>query len=305
MDDDVCRTGGMVVVASSGYAEAIGHHGELVQGLFEDEHARLRRALVSLPCHHLKSKVTFSATEDGLIHVVPASRDKARKAAELTLAALGLTEAGGKLTIDSNIPIGRGMGSSTADVVASILAVLDWASVEARHDKVMQIAVSAETACDSTLFKQQAVLFAHREGLVLEAFSRPMPVIDLISLDTAPGETVDTLELAPARYNQLEIETFRPIRALLRAAIETADAKLLGRAATASTHVNERFLPKPRLKEIEALGARSGAIGVQVAHSGTLVGLMFDSADGETAHNIARAAEALRRSDFQPTIIRH
>jgi uncharacterized protein involved in propanediol utilization len=295
----------MLMADGAGYAEAIGHHGELVQGLFEDDGGRLRRALVSLPCRQLRSKARFTANDSDYVSAVPASREKARRAAELTINAFGHPGTGGSLAIDSNIPVGRGMGSSTADVLASILAVSDWLGIEAASDDVMQIAVSAETACDSTLFKQQAVLFAHRDGIVMESFRRPLPPIDFISIDTTPGETVDTLEFEPARYDQLEIETFRPLRSLLRTAIKNADARMLGRVATASARINERFLPKPRLKEIETLGARFDAIGIQVAHSGTVVGLMFDATDQNASVNIERATAALRQSGFAPAIFRH
>ncbi|QPC95770.1 GHMP kinase [Mesorhizobium sp. INR15] len=293
------------MLVGAGYAEAIGHHGELVQGLFEDDGAQLRRALVSLPCPQLKSKASFRANESDHVSVTPASREKARRAAELTINAYGRPGTGGNLAIDSNIPIGRGMGSSTADVLASILAALDWLGIEVASHDVMRIAVSAETACDSTLFKQQAVLFAHRDGIVMEAFRKALPPIDFISIDTTPDVMVDTLEFKPARYDQLEIETFRPLRSLLRTAIKNADARMLGRVATASARINERFLPKPRLSEIETIGARFDAIGIQVAHSGTVVGLMFDAMDQKASVNIDRATGALRQSDFEPKIFRH
>jgi uncharacterized protein involved in propanediol utilization len=293
------------MLTPNGYAEVNGHHGELIQGMFEDEDAQLRRALVSLPCRHLKSRATFKLHQSDRVSVTPAPCEKARRAAELTIAAFAPGAIGGNLVIDSNIPIGRGMGSSTADVLSSILAVLDCLGIEATSDEVMKIAVGAEIACDSTLFKQQAVLFAHRDGLVIEAFRKSLPPIDIISIDTTPLATIDTLAFEPALYDRCEIETFRPLRVLLRNAIKHADAQLLGRVATASAWINERFLPKPHLKVIEAIGARHGAIGIQVAHSGTVVGLMFDATDNQSSENIEQAEGALRRSDFEPAIFRH
>ncbi|MBZ9810906.1 GHMP kinase [Mesorhizobium sp. ESP-6-2] len=291
--------------ARAGCGVAIGHHGELVQGLFEDDGARLRRALVSLPCRQLKSRARFNASDSDHVDVLPGSCEKARRAAELTISRFARPGTGGDLVINSNIPVGRGMGSSTADVLASIQAVLDYMEIEAASDEVMRIAVSAETACDSTLFKRLAVLFAHREGIVMEAFRRPLPPIDLISIDTTPEVTVDTLAYEPARYDALEIETFRPLRSLLRSAIRHADARMLGRVATASARINERFLPKPGLDEIETIGGRFNAIGVQVAHSGTVVGLMFDALDPNAPMNIDGATDALRSSGFEPAIFRH
>lgn len=289
--------------AATGYAEAMGHHGELVQGLFEDTGGDMKRALVSLPCPDLKARAWFRADESN--HIIPSrpDRQKALRAAELTVAAFAPKRMGGALSVESNIPIGRGLGSSTADVLASILAVADCLQINISAEQVMHIAVCAETACDSTLFQQQAVLFAHREGVVVEAFRKALPPMDVISIDTMPGSTVDTLDFEPARYATAEIEAFRPIRSLLRAAINAADAGLLGRAATASAHINERFLPKPRLDEIEAVGTRFGAVGVQVAHSGTVVGLMFDRCDADAPRNIGQALDTLKRSAFDPTIL--
>ncbi|WP_375779132.1 GHMP kinase [Bradyrhizobium sp. ma5] len=290
--------------AIEGYGEAIGHHGELIQGIFEDENGHLRRGLTSLPCRQLRSKAMFKAHGQDILSVSPRRCEKSRRAAELVLKTFGRLRGGGHLTVQSNIPVGRGMGSSTADVLASILAVLDYLAIQLSPDRVMKIAVRAETACDSTLFSQQAVLFAHREGDVIESFINSLPPIDFISIDTAPGHTVDTVALQPADYNRTEIESFRPLRRLLGKAIKESDLGLLGRVATASALINERFLPKPRLHEIEAIGTRYGAIGVQVAHSGTVVGLMFDPANENTTENIDRAMLNLRESGFNSATFR-
>ncbi|WP_456728093.1 GHMP family kinase ATP-binding protein [Bradyrhizobium sp. USDA 3364] len=237
--------------------------------------------------------------------VTPQSCKKSKRAAELVLKTFAGMKAGGHLTIESNIPVARGMGSSTADVLASILAVLDYLDVQPTSERVMEIAVSAETACDSTLFSQQAVLFAHREGIVIECFQHPLPAIDFIGVDVTPDRTVDTLLFEPALYSPFEIELFRPLRSLMRKAIGNSDLGLLGRVATASALINERFLPKPRLRDIQTIGVRHGAVGVQVAHSGTVVGLLFDPTNKRTTEHMELAMYDLRKSGFEPSIFRH
>jgi len=291
--------------AREGYGEAIGHHGELIQGVFEGPEGNLHRGLVSLPCRHLKSRAKFWLHGEAGVSVTPGHCEKSKRAAELVLQTFGGGRTGGHLVIVSNIPIGRGMGSSTADVLASILAVFDSLHSHVTPDILMQIAVSAETACDSTLFTQVAVLFAQREGKVVEAFKKPLPLLDLISVDAAAGLTIDTLTFEPARYTSFEIELFRPLRSALRKAIEDSDHDLLGRVASASTCINERFLEKPRLNEIKAIGTRHGSVGTQVAHSGTVVGLMYDPANEKSAENIELAMHALRMSGFEPEFIPH
>jgi uncharacterized protein involved in propanediol utilization len=120
------------------------------------------------------------------------------------------------------------------------------------------------------------VLFAHREGVVLETFGPRLPPMVVVGCDTDPGTRVDTLALQPADYNDSEIGAFQVLRAGLRRAIATQDVALLGRVATASARINQRFLPKPILEALLDLCARCHGCGVQVAHSGTLAGLILD-----------------------------
>lgn len=296
---------GLAMCATEGNGEATGHHGELLQGIFEDKNGHLHRGLVSLPCRQLKSKAKFRANNTEKISITPHRCRKAQRAAELALKIFARIGTGGHLAIESNIPVGRGMGSSTADTLASILAVLDFLGVRPSPESIMQVAVNAETACDSTLFSQQAVLFAHREGIVIEAFRNSLPPIDYISVDATPGQTVDTLAFEPAQYSSAEIETFRPLRGLLRRAINTSDLGLLGRVSTASARINDKFLRKPRFHDIEAIGVRYSAVGIQVAHSGTVVGLMFDPKDKNAVQNMERATHDLRSSGFEPSIVSH
>lgn len=291
--------------AGEGCGEAIGHHGELVQGIFEDQNGCLHRGLISLPCRHLKSKAKFKTQGGDTLSVTPRHCEKAKRAAELALKTFARMTIRGHLTIESNIPVGRGMGSSTADVLASILAVLNYLAIQSTPHSVMEIAVSAETACDSTLFSQQAVLFAHREGFVIESFRKPLPPIDFISIDTALSQNVDTLSLNPAQYNAFEIGVFRPLRSAMRKAINDSDLRLLGRVATASALINERFLPKPRMYDIEAIATRYGALGVQVAHSGTVAGIMFDPANERTTENMDLAMRDLGKLGLESSIFRH
>lgn len=282
-----------------GFGEAWAHHGEILQGIFEDERSHKHRGLVSLPCRHLRSEAGFFPNSHDQVTVSPCSREKARRAAELTMRRAGIERCGGHLVIASDIPVGRGLGSSTADVLAAIHAAIDYLGLSWTQEEIMRVAVEAETACDSTLFTQSAVLFAQREGIVIEPFHRPVPPIDIISVDTEPLKTVPTLDFVPARYDTFEAEAFKSLRSLLRRAIRLGDLDLIGRVATASANLNERFLPKPGLRALQEIASRCGAFGVQVAHSGTVVGLMFDPRGPETSQKIDRAISALGAADFQ------
>jgi uncharacterized protein involved in propanediol utilization len=261
-----------------GYAPA--HHGELLQGKFYDDAGRLHRALVTLPQPGRGSRALFYPSQRHWGVVGTPELTKVRRAAVLALRKFSTHPApakGGQIEITSDVPRGIGMGSSTSDVTATIRAVADFHGVSLSREEVGRLAVLAECASDSIMIDDRVVLFAHREGVVLETLGPRLPPMIVVGCDTEPGARVDTLALQPAEYNDEEIGAFQVLRAGLRRAIATQDVALVGRVATASARINQRFLPKPMLEPLLDLCLRCHGCGIQVAHSGTLAGLILDT----------------------------
>ncbi|MEV1025580.1 hypothetical protein [Streptomyces sp. NPDC050264] len=279
-------------VRSRGAHRSVGHHGEILQGVFEHG-GRLRRALITLPCPLYESHAVFEPADSTGITLADPWRTKARRAAELTLRSLGGVPAGGTLTLTSNIPPSRGFGSSTADVVATIGAVHDAAGRRPGPARYAALAVAAETASDALMYAHRTVLFAHREGTVVEDMGGPLMPLTVVGFGTsAHGLGTDTLVLAPARYSVWEIQAFRPLLGSLRRALRTGDVALLGRVATASALINQRHLPVPGFSDLLAVAEAAGAAGLQVAHSGDVAGLLFDPAAPDLT---ARTDQARKR----------
>jgi uncharacterized protein involved in propanediol utilization len=260
-----------------GYAQA--HHGELLQGMFEDSAGRLRRGLVTLPHPGRGSQAVFYPSQRHWGVVAPPALTKARRAALLTLREFSTHPApakGGQVEITSDVLVGIGMGSSTADVTATIRAVADYHRVALSREEIARLAVLAERASDPIMIDDRVVLFAQRDGVVLETLGHRLPPMIVVGCDTEPGSAVDTLGFQPAEYNDREIGAFQVLRAAIRRAIATDDVALLGRVATASARINQRFLPKPKLEPLLRLCLEHDGCGIQVAHSGTVAGLIFD-----------------------------
>lgn len=264
-----------------GVGHAPAHHGELVQGMFDDGSGRLCRALVTLPQRDRGSRAVFYPSQNHWGIVGTPELIKVRRAAILALREFTghpSPAKGGQIEITSDVPRGVGMGSSTADVTATIRAVADYHGVSLSTEDVGRLAVLAECASDSIMIDDRVVLFAHREGVVLETFGHRLPPMIVVGCDTEPGgDGVDTLSFRPADYDDRELGAFQVMRAALRRAVATDDVALLGRVATASARINERFLPKPHLDFLLDLCRRHAGCGVQVAHSGTVAGLIFDA----------------------------
>jgi uncharacterized protein involved in propanediol utilization len=285
-----------------GYGAAIGHQGEILQGVFHDDGAVVR-GLVTLPCRLFGSKAAFLADETGVVTVEPAWRVLSRRAAQLTLERCGRRGLGGHVTVQSNIPPSWGLGSSTTDVTATIRAVADALGVLVTAEEVAVLAVATEVASDSTMFEDRCILFAQRAGVVVEDLGGALPPLVVLGFNThgaEEGGSIDTLAFAPARYDWAEIESFRPLLGLLRRAVQTQDAMLLGRVATASAAINERFLPQPGFERLLEIADEVGAVGLQVAHSGVVAGLLF-RADERAERRLEAAAQLLRGLGIERT----
>ncbi|MEJ5021156.1 kinase [Ochrobactrum vermis] len=281
-----------------GTGRATAHHGEILQGVFTDDDERLHRGLITLPCPSFESVATFWPDERNEVRTRPAGMLKAARAARLTFEALGQFDAGGCLTIESKIPMSLGYGSSTADVVATIRAVSAAMGVELNRAIICRLAVAAETASDSIVFGPQAVLFAQREGHVIEYLPGDYPPLLIVGFISPNDVPVDTLTFAPARYDRSEIESFRVLRGLARKAILEQNVGLLGHVATASARINQRYLPKTHLADLLRLAENCGALGVQIAHSGNRMGLLMDARDPDVADKVETAAKTASKQGF-------
>lgn len=266
---------------------SIAQHGELFQGQIEDETNCRRRCLLSLPCKALYSEATFTPDSTRILTVHPVHKRKAKRVVELTLEYLNTELRGGIISIQSTVPEAKGYGSSTADCVAAAKAAAHSADYSLTQEELARLVVQAEVASDNFMF-QQAVLFAHREGTVVEDYAQSLPKLEVAGIDTAVDSHVQTLEYPPAIYSWRQLQSFRTLTSALRRAIRKGDLQLLGRVATASASINEHFLPKPMFKEVRRIADSVGALGIAVAHSGTVLSVLFDPKDVQLEQKLER-----------------
>lgn len=279
---------------AKGTGRAIGHHGEIVQGMFPTRDGGFCRGLITLPCEVFHATATFAPEPEAPLRSVPAGKAKALEAAALTLKELGQDGWGGILSIDSNIPLRWGLGSSTADVTATVRAVCDAFGGRLPAERIARLAVAAETASDPIMFDDCAMVFAHRGGHVIETLPGGLPPLTVLGFRTTEeDEGVDTLSHPPASYDEMETRAFRPVVGLLRRAAFAGDSALLGRAASASARINQRFLPRRHLAGLERIAAEAGGVGLQVAHSGIIAGILFDPRSPDLHRRVDAARHGL------------
>jgi uncharacterized protein involved in propanediol utilization len=286
-----------------GYGSAVGHHGELVQGTFHDRLGVPRPGLITMPLPGLVTRAEFRpspvARPDSLVTVVPAWKQKAQRAAELLLRRHVPTATGGELVISGQTPPGLGLGSSTSDVTAALRAVADCYGIRLADTELAALAVQAEHASDSVMLEHRVVLFASRSGQILEEFPQPLPDMVVVGCDTDPDRGgVDTLAMPPAVATPADLARFRVLLGYFRHALATRSVPLLARVAEASAVLNQRILPTREFAHLRRTARETGGLGVQIAHSGTVAGIIFDPHQRDTARRVAECSRALRRHGF-------
>jgi L-threonine kinase len=190
-----------------------------------------------------------------------------------TLEFLGEPAVDAELWLDSRIPRGKGMASSTADVSAAIVATAGALSQEMSPEQIAEIALGIEPS-DGVMFPK-IVIFDHLQGRTARPLGSPPPMRVAV-LDF--GGEVDTLEFNNTeRENALRCLQTKMTEAasLIERGIREKDYLLVGRGATISSFANQEILFKPHLDAVIEFANEVGAAGVNVAHSGTVIGLLF------------------------------
>lgn len=248
----------MIVAAS-----VPGTCGELFQGSLDGE-----PCLVSCP---IGVSSTARAGRAGSTSPLP---PKSRRA----VAALGIP-AGSlpTLALTRRLPMGRGYGTSTADLGAVLHAAAGIAGRPLGDLEATRIAISVEPS-DSTLLPGLALLdhragrFGHTLGDAVEAA--------ILVLD--PGGRVDTASFNAHDWRPV-LSRLAPLHAdafaRLEAGIRGSDLAMIGAAATMSAVAHEAVLANPLLDRALDLAKAVGAVGVCRAHSGTVIGLLLAPSD--------------------------
>ena len=267
-----------LVQAQKTTAAAFGACGELVQGQFRNGDD----FLVTLPVN-LRSEIRLELDfNSSVIQSIPASKDKASLAVRKTLDYLGHSSFGAIFQVTSNIPEGKGMASSTADIVAACRATAKSLGQELSSEEISRIAIEIEPS-DGIMYPG-VVCYNHRCGELIEQIGT-LPPIHILAVDL--GGYVDTLQFnhSPKNYSAEEIESLQRAYDLVKTGVREQDIEKIGSAATMSARGNQRLLPKAHLETLIEIASAHGAHGVCVAHSGTIAGFLFDGGTNEFFEN--------------------
>lgn len=282
--------------SSSGSATCCGSFGELLQGMLPDG----GHFLVTLPID-LHSRASFTVMpRTAELGVWPRDSWKALRGATELLRRYGLPLRG-HLRLQSDIPRGKGLASSTADVVAACRAVARCYRLSIDSETLEAILRDIEPS-DGVMYRG-VVAYRHREATLQESLGA-VPPLTLVAVDE--GGEIQTLvhNQRALDYAQLERVEHAELLARLRGALERDDIKALGEIATRSAQLNQRVLPKRWFAPMHDIAREIQAAGVVAAHSGTYLGIMINALDPRHDEQVRRATGAMIGMGHVPRVFR-
>ena len=242
--------------------------GEFVQGILDNEEYLSSYAIDMFSIASLEEK-----KED-----INLGSKKSRKAIEKVFEKFNIPIEESKnisLDLKSNIPIGKGMASSTADIGATIKATLSILNKKLNDEEISLIASEIEPTDSIILYKNS--IFNPINGSVkkyLSSFDNGRVII------LEPKEILETKIIrSNPNYLNIKLENKSIIKKsfnLLEKGLKNNDLKLIGEACTLSSLANGNIHKKPYLNEIIEISQNMNAYGVNIAHSGTVIGILID-----------------------------
>jgi L-threonine kinase len=245
--------------------------GELVQGWSADWDEAV---LVSCPItFYSRVRVELRPGPEIITFGLAQSYPKSKQAAHLLLDYLGRPDLGAEIHLNSQLQPGRGMASSTADIIGVMVGVAAALDHTLAPGELARLACQIEPS-DSTMFAGLTML-AYRGSARYRELG-PVPPLPLLMLDT--GQAIDTLaynaRLNLAAVRQLASSTQTALE-LLSQGLANHDAEAIGAAATLSAFSYQAINYSPWLEQIQTWGQATGALGLVRAHSGSVFGLLY------------------------------
>ena len=238
-----------------------GSCGELVQGTHGGT-----PYLVTCPIN-LYTRVTVTDKHKNIIGLGV----KSQAALNRTLHYLGKSEFDFGITLSSELPIGKGMASSSADIAAVCFAVAAAYGVELTAPEVSRIAAGIEPT--DGVFFENIIRINHMTGECLETMV-DFPRLQIAVFDV--GGAVDTVTFHQRTdLDELSIKNERRTDAAMELIRSSTSPEAWAKAATESSLANQTILPKKELPELIDSAMKRGALGVNIAHSGTVIGVLF------------------------------
>lgn len=173
------------------------------------------------------------------------------------------------IEMNSQIPYGKGLASSTADLCAVYYCLLKLFNKEFNEEELIEQCIKIEPT-DSIIFKKMT-LFDYKRGLYRKTMG------DYISYNILAFEgnkVVDTVEFNKKNLPSLsDVDDLLPI---LEEAIKEKNLEKLAYVSTESIVRNQKRLQYEFLQQVINIKNKTSGLGIIGAHSGNVLGIIYE-----------------------------
>jgi L-threonine kinase len=256
--------------AGEGRGVAPGTCGEFVQGVLPDG----TPFHITCPINKSASVIAqLRPARELTVLGLSAHHRKLGLAIEYAVKELGLGATEVTIRHWSDLDIAKGMGSSTADVLAGMRAVADAAGTRFDTATEGRLAARVESS-DGSMYPGIAAV-NHKTCEMVRAWDW-YPEFVIVML--VPQDSVDTQSISFDGQGELAME-YECLLDEMNVAVEERSTSRFAEQSTRSAKLNERFLLNPYSRKLSDRLGDVGALGLNVGHTGTVCGLLFPNTD--------------------------
>jgi L-threonine kinase len=262
-----------------GRGVANGTFGELLQGMLPDGDLDF---LVTFPITRTSTAEFRLTPSHREVVVQPPHKTKSRLLAERMLLAHGY-RGGGSLSITTTLPEGKGLASSSADLVATARAVGEAVGLRLTEERIESLLRGIEPS-DGVMYPG-IVAFYHREVRLRERLGF-LPPLTIVAHDV--GGMVDTVRFNRTRKprGSAEKREYAALLARLADAVRAGDLQAVGGISTRSAEMNSTLSPRKHFGDLLRMCRDIGGLGLVLAHSGTNLGILLPGDVDEHAEEV-------------------
>ena len=197
------------------------------------------------------------------------------------------------ITCDNSIPVGRGLGSSSASIVAGLLAGNEMCGRPISRQRLLEMAVRAEGHPDNVAAAMLGgcqIALHDGDRLITAPVAVPRDLSVVLFVPDTPMPTAEARSLLPAQVSREDAVHNIGRVALLVSAFMTGDLSNLAVATQDRLHQPARQAIFPAMKNIFRAALDAGAHGVFLSGAGSSVLALARGREMTIGYEMAEAA---------------
>ncbi len=186
----------------------------------------------------------------------------------------GVRLPGGTLTIASEIPVARGLGSSAAAVVAGLVLANELCGRPVGRGELFRLACAIEGHGDNVgaaLYGGAVLAVDGADGPLVVSIPIRAQLAAVLLVPESLGYTTDARSVLPRRIRRMTAVRTAARTALVVLALTTGQPELLATAMEDELHQPYRAVLYPHLEETIAVAREAGAYGAALSGAGPAV----------------------------------